>query len=543
MKFFTLINENSKKHLITFITTIIISSICELIIALSALSILSQSFHISYWRFFFLFMSSYCLFWLLSLISRKSAILLTESIVSDIRTTIIDNVRRSELHSLEKISATEIYNTITVDSQNISDIVDMIWYFMSSVVLLIAALIYLIFHSLYSFIIMIITITIGIVLYLKYLQHATSLILQARDCEKNLFNSVNYLLFGIKELKINKKKSDDFFVNNYSKIVSKIRKIRILSGFQMANCIILPYSVWLISIFFIIFLLPHVKLISVTALTQVVPLILFIPITYILELLPFIVLASISLQRIYSFKKSLDDLNHENDDMQNPLAAEKNTPLNDSSEIITLELKNISFYYSNDYGECLFPLGPIDFTFNKGDITFITGGNGSGKSTLLKLITGLYFPRSGRILVDSHEIDISEYRKLFTPIFTDYHLFDRLYGIQNPDANRVNDLIHKMGLERKLKYADSKFSTHDLSTGQKKRLAMISALMEDKPIYVFDEWAAEQDVAFREYFYNKILLDLKQNQKIIICVTHDEKYYSCADKRLHLEYGKIVESF
>ena len=537
MEILTLINKSSKKHLIIFLITITISSICELLIVISTLSVLSKTFDFSYWKFFFIFMASYCIFWLLSLVSRKSAILLTESIVSDIRTNIIENVRKSELHSLEKISSSEIYNTITVDSQNVSDIVDMLWYFISSFILLISVIIYLLFISIFSFIIIIITLTIGVLLYLKQLQYATSLILEARNKEKNLFKSVDSLLFGIKELKINNKKSNDFFINNYSRLVSKIKKIRIRSGFLMANCILLPYSVWLISIFFIVFILPHINLISVCSLNQVVPLILFVPITYILELLPFIVLANISLQRLYSFNKELDKLNTENIDIENN-KAKKN--LKNYPEINKLELKKIKFYYSNDYGQCIFPLGPIDFSFNKGEIAFITGGNGSGKSTLLKLITGLYFPLSGNVLIDNNEINILEYRKLFTPIFSDYHLFDRLYGLKHPDANKVIDLTQKMGLEKKVKYSDKKFSTYNLSTGQKKRLAMISALMEDKPVYVFDEWAAEQDSKFRDYFYRNILMDLKQNGKIIICVTHDDKYFHIADKTLCLEYGKIV---
>jgi putative ATP-binding cassette transporter len=482
-------------------------------------------------------MSSFITFWLLSLVSRKSAILLTESIVSDIRRTIIDHVRQSELHSIERISSAEIFNTLTVDSQNVSDIVDMIWYFLNSLIILGAAIIYLLFVSLYSFIIIVITLTTGVLLYLKNLKSAIELILNARNCEKDLFKSVDTILSGIKELKINKKKSDNFFYSNYSQMVSKIKKIRIRSGFLMAYCILLPYSVWLLSIFFIVFILPHIHLISPYILKQVVPLILFIPITYILELLPFIVLANISLQRLYSFKTGLDNLNNENINIKKNMRMNK---FKEYSKIDTLALKNIKFLYTNDNGECLFPLGPINFNFNQGEITFITGGNGSGKSTLLKIITGLYFPLSGSILVNNKEINILDYRKLFTPIFSDYHLFDRIYGVKNPDAGKILDLTEKMGLSQKIKYSDNRFSTYHLSTGQKKRLAMISALMEDRPVYVFDEWAAEQDAAFREYFYRTIIMDLKRNNKIVLCVTHDEKYFHIADKMLCLEYGKII---
>lgn len=78
-----------------------------------------------------------------------------------------------------------------------------------------------------------------------------------------------------------------------------------------------------------------------------------------------------------------------------------------------------------------------------------------------------------------------------------------------------------------------------MSTGQKKRLAYIASVLEDKQIYVFDEWAADQDPEFRKYFYEVLLQDLKQKGKTIIAVSHDDRYFSAADKVIKLEYGSI----
>jgi len=191
----------------------------------------------------------------------------------------------------------------------------------------------------------------------------------------------------------------------------------------------------------------------------------------------------------------------------------------------------------------LFSVGPLDMTLNQGEMLFIVGGNGSSKSTLLKLLTGLYYPATGFLSVDDDEIDQSHYhnyRELFSIIFTDFHLFDKLYGLHQIDEQLLKSLLHSMQLDKKTHYLDGQFTNLNLSTGQKKRLAFITAILEDKPIYVFDELAADQDPAFRQYFYEVVLQELKQQGKTIIAVTHDDKYFHVADRVLKMEYGQIV---
>jgi putative ATP-binding cassette transporter len=80
----------------------------------------------------------------------------------------------------------------------------------------------------------------------------------------------------------------------------------------------------------------------------------------------------------------------------------------------------------------------------------------------------------------------------------------------------------------------------NLSTGQRKRLALIVALLDDKAILVFDEWAADQDPVFRKRFYEEILPDLKRRGKTVIAATHDDRYFSVADRVLKMECGRFV---
>ena len=208
-----------------------------------------------------------------------------------------------------------------------------------------------------------------------------------------------------------------------------------------------------------------------------------------------------------------------------------------------ISLDNASFTYKTEKGSSLFCAGPWSFAIARGEVVFLTGGNGSGKSTALKLISGLYRPESGSIRVDGFEVTdgtLQSYREMFTCIFTDFHLFKGLYGLEDVDPEQVDSMLRLMGLEEKVTFSNGRFSTQDLSTGQRKRLAMVVALLEQREIYLFDEWAADQDAWFRDIFYRVLLPALKRSGKTVIAVTHDDRYWSMADRCIELDAGEIV---
>ncbi|MCX6635946.1 MAG: ATP-binding cassette domain-containing protein, partial [Acidobacteria bacterium] len=170
------------------------------------------------------------------------------------------------------------------------------------------------------------------------------------------------------------------------------------------------------------------------------------------------------------------------------------------------------------------------------------GGNGSGKTTLLKLFTALYQPMQGCIRVDGSEItaaNVQSYRNLFSAIFSDFHLFDKLHGLRDIAPERVDDLLRRMDISQKTAFRDGRFSNILLSTGQRKRLALVVSYLEDKPVYVFDEVAADQDPRFRGYFYETLLPELKRAGKTVVVVTHDDRYFHVADRVLGMDYGKL----
>ncbi|WOC13932.1 ATP-binding cassette domain-containing protein [Gordonia sp. MP11Mi] len=188
-----------------------------------------------------------------------------------------------------------------------------------------------------------------------------------------------------------------------------------------------------------------------------------------------------------------------------------------------------------------FHLGPIDAVFRPGEITFIVGGNGSGKSTLAKLITGLYIPQQGVITLDGERIDhenIEWFRQNTSAIFTDFHLFDEYLGFDRPGLDdEVRGYLVMLGIADKVTVRDGRLSTVALSQGQRKRLALVTAMLEDRPIYLFDEWAADQEPQFRDRFYRVILADLAARGKTVIVITHDDRYFDAADTLIKLEVG------
>jgi putative ATP-binding cassette transporter len=211
---------------------------------------------------------------------------------------------------------------------------------------------------------------------------------------------------------------------------------------------------------------------------------------------------------------------------------------------VSLELIGATHCYQVENQSSSFLLGPLDLCIYPGELIFITGGNGSGKTTLVKLLTGLYPPESGEIRFNDQiitEKNRDHYRQYFTATFSDFHLFDRLLGLEAADLDQqARSYLVKLHLDSKVQVQGGVFSTLDLSYGQRKRLALLTAFLEDRPIYVFDEWAADQDPQFREKFYYELLPELKSRGKTVIVITHDDRYYSVADRIIKLDYGKIA---
>ena len=208
----------------------------------------------------------------------------------------------------------------------------------------------------------------------------------------------------------------------------------------------------------------------------------------------------------------------------------------------TLRAVDLQFRYDAVNKERSFRIGPLSLTVVAGEIVFVVGANGSGKSTLMKVLTWIYAPSDGELYIDDVKVqpdNVQAYREMIAAVYSDFHLFKKLYGIPDAKEEEVNRLLRQFQLADKLSFSNRSLSTLDLSTGQRKRLAMVVALLEDRPIYVFDEWAADQDPSFRRFFYEELLQDLKRRGKTIIAISHDDRYFHCADRVITMEEGQI----
>lgn len=208
----------------------------------------------------------------------------------------------------------------------------------------------------------------------------------------------------------------------------------------------------------------------------------------------------------------------------------------------TLELRDVVFHY----GDGGFAVGPIDMTLKRGELVFLIGGNGSGKSTLAMLLTGLYQPVSGQILLDGVPVaatEMADYRRLFSAVFTDVHLFDRLIDASGEPADpaQVQLWLERLHMQDKLKLEGNRVLNLKLSKGQSKRLAMLLATAEQRDILLLDEWAADQDPHFRRIFYRELLPWLKEMGKTVVAISHDDHYFLHADRLLEMREGKLSE--
>ncbi|GGW99378.1 multidrug ABC transporter permease/ATP-binding protein [Pigmentiphaga litoralis] len=212
----------------------------------------------------------------------------------------------------------------------------------------------------------------------------------------------------------------------------------------------------------------------------------------------------------------------------------------------TLSLQDVCFSYPPRQGDPGFAIGPLNITLRRGEMVFVIGGNGSGKSSLAKLLAGLYAPTAGQIVIDDSILatdHLAAYRQLFSAVFTDFHLFAHLLGPGGGAArqDRVNDWLEVLQMRDKVTLVGARIGNLKMSQGQRKRLALLASLLEERDILLLDEWAADQDPLYRRVFYLELLPRLKRAGITVIVVTHDDRYFAQADRLLKLERGRMIE--
>ncbi|MGD8863123.1 MAG: cyclic peptide export ABC transporter [Myxococcales bacterium] len=206
-----------------------------------------------------------------------------------------------------------------------------------------------------------------------------------------------------------------------------------------------------------------------------------------------------------------------------------------------IRLSDVTMGYGEGGGG--FRLGPVSLSLRPGEVVFVTGENGSGKTTLGSLLCGLYAPDAGEVSVGGRPVDDAGregYRQLWSAVFAGAHVFERFHGMSDAaHTDRARELLGRLGLSGLVDVADGQLDRVELSSGQRKRLALLMALLEDRPACLFDEWAAEQDAELRRRFYRELIPELAARGKAIVVITHDERYFDAADRVLHMRDGRI----
>lgn len=465
-----------------------------------------------------------------------TANLSAEAAIRDMRIALSDKIRRSELMFLEKAGKGEIYARLTQDTTTISQCVPIIFSGYQSAVVILASLIYVLVISVQAFLVTVVLLAIGAYVYSFNQRQMREGLQEAIAQESEFFDSLTHLIDGFKEIKINRAKNDEVFqrVTDVSRRTEEVMK-KVSYGY--VDHMVLSQTFFFLILAALIFVIPTTDYSRPEIVLKLTAAILFMvsPLEGALVAWHYQMKAAVALGSIERLERVLDQNEHQDAGAPPPDPAR-------FAGFSTLRLENGLFAYPES--ESSFQVGPLNLEFRRGTSTFLVGGNGCGKSTLLKLLTGLYPLQHGRISLDGETVtadSIDAYRELYTCIFSDFHLFDRLYGLGERDPAEVQRLIERMGLAEKVSYRDGRFSNLDLSTGQRKRLALIVSFLEDKPIYVFDEWAADQDVEFRARFYEEIIPDLTGRGKTVIAVTHDDRWYDRCDQLLKLDYGKLSE--
>lgn len=458
-----------------------------------------------------------------------------QSAISERHLAIIDKLRKSSLSQYEKIGKMSVISNLLDNSQIIYESTRILVHVSTAGVMLIFCFGYIAWMSTIAFWMCALILTVGIFTYKTAQRQVVALYheFQAKDAE--FFNALNHFLDGFKELKISREKSDDIYFNEFSANLHQSVELKLRSEKKVVANTTFIQSLFYILMACIVFLLPQLDEAEPSVLMSITSVVLFMSgaIGLLVEAMPLVMKADIALNNLDKMESKIN---------QALECAQQNRPgyFNDFSHIV---LKDLTYNYLDQTQNKMFSIGPIDLTLNRGEIIFLVGGNGSGKTTLLKNLCGLYTPSSGSIHVDNRMLkadSLDDFRNLFSIVLTDFHLFEKLYGLSQYDEKEVNDLLVRMEIENKTTFQNGRFSNLDLSTGQRKRIALIVSLLEDKPIMVFDEVAADQDPQFREEYYRVILPELKKQNKTIILVSHDDRYFDVADTLIKLEYGKVA---
>lgn len=458
--------------------------------------------------------------------------------MADLRMQLCTKILGTPLRHLEDLGAERVYATLTEDVNTLSQILPNIPRFIINITTMLAGAAYMAWLSPAAFGVIGAFVVVGVLAYRLLWNRTIRHTRTGREHYDSMFGHFGAMHEGLKQLKLSRERREVFLGKDLDHSLQSYRQLNMAARTLFVIAENVTRIVFFGLLGMLIFFVPRLDGIDPEVLTglMIMALYLYRPLGLVMEMVPQFGRALVSLEKVDSLGLSLGETR---DDANDALVA---TPTWKS-----IELKGATYSYRRDYDDHVFTMGPIDVSFQPGELVFVVGGNGSGKTTFAKILTSLYPMEKGELRLDGElvtEANQSEYRQLFSAVFADYHLFPELIGGdgQGDDLDDKSTAhLRELELDHKVTVKDGVLSTTDLSQGQRRRLALLSAYLEDRPFYLFDEWTADQDPAFKDVFYTKILPELKARGKGVLVITHDDRYMHVADRCLMLEDGKMLQ--
>ena len=471
-----------------------------------------------------------------SLVSQMMSARFSQKAVAGMRRNLVRSILGAPLRQLEEIGSARLIVALTDDIYNVTQALLGVPLTAVNVALLLGGAAYLGWLSWELLLGLMMFAAVGSVGYSLLSKGAYRSLNHAREEEDRLFGHFRALTEGVKELKLHRNRRSVFLARDIDSATAGFERHNIAAENRFILAQHWSHLLFFALIGIMLFSIPALSGVSDVARTGYVITALYLmgPLAGVLSSFALFGRANIALRKVEELGARLQQIKP---DASLIPATENKKPFE------SLELFEVTHTYRHEKSDDHFILGPISLTFQPGELVFIVGGNGSGKSTLAKMITGLYVPESGEVRINGEAVtdaNRDEYRQIFSTVFSDFFVFETLLGLEHPQLDsRAREYLTTLNLDQKVRVCDGAFSTTALSQGQRKRLALLTAYLEDRPFYLFDEWASDQDPQFKDFFYTRLLPDLRSNDKAVVVITHDDKYFHLADRVIKLDCGQV----
>lgn len=472
--------------------------------------------------------------YLLNIIFQKKLNEYTYRVLYKNEKKLFNQVLKAPLPTIERFGTQRIYTAVE-DLRVFSDLPTVLTNTVNSLLVLILGVTYMFTISWVATIVVVVMIVVVAGCYFVVMNSMSNEIVKLRGYAEHYFSLIDDLILGFKELKLSATRRKNIMSKHLGPNRDKSERVdfKVNYIFQSIN-IIGQYGLFMI-IGVIIFVLPALGLLEIADVIAYVVIILFIsgPINNLIGMQQNYAQFIVANNRIKNFMKDFQE-----EDKKEVVKKKKIESVN------SIKFNDVCFDYQSKNHEKPFALGPINLEIRRGEVLFIVGGNGSGKSTFINILTGLYEPSKGGIIINGEvsknsNTDLDE---SIAAVFTNNYIFANNYDNYSLVNNeKYKSLLKTMQLDSIIMDDKEESARKNFSKGQGKRISMILALLEDKPILILDEWAADQDPHFRKFFYEELIPKLKKDGKTIIAVTHDDAYFHLANRIIKFDFGKIVK--